>query len=135
MELPFDRAPLGIPFELVEDLARIESLSPETEAVLARRPSDTILNALVNRLPKLRILLTDATARYVTDRGIDHLLRLQQLVTLELGRSALSDSGLLALAELRSLRRLDVRGAVAVTPAAVTRLRAMRPDLDIVEHD
>src|SRR5262249_54752475 len=67
----------------------------------------------------------------VTDAGIPHLLRLTGLKRLNLAGTQITDEGLVALGDLQQLEWVCVN-RTQVTSQGVAKLKAMRPDLEVM---
>ena len=73
----------------------------------------------------------DAWSSGVTDASVDQLLKLTRMRRLEIRGNQLTDDGLLRLAELKSLQRLDVQFGKRITPEGVREFRKIRPDCQV----
>jgi len=107
-------------------LASIHSL--EIVNLSGVRFEDEQLEA-ISELPHLVHLRLDRTQ--VADAGLRHLRGLENLAYLNLFDTAVTDAGLESLRELPRLKRIYV-GRTQITPAGVARLRAERPEMEIV---
>lgn len=118
----------------VNSLADVEALAPHVEGVWTSELTDEMLTRLAERVPGLRVIASDGNSR-VTDAGLKALRGFRQLESLDLEWSAVSDAGLLLIAAMSTLKRVDVRGSEGVTAAGLASLRAARPDLEVEPRD
>jgi hypothetical protein len=110
---------------------QILRLSADVDEVLVRSLTDEKLRDIASAVPGLRRLVTDGNNR-VTDEGLRHLSVMIRLESLDLEWSGISDAGLEAIAAVSTLRWVDVGFCQGVTEAGVSRLRRLRPDLEVV---
>jgi hypothetical protein len=116
---------------VVETLEDIRTLAPDSEGLLVRRLTDIKLGAIVEQVPRLRHLIADGSTT-VTDSGLGVLEGLSRLECLDLEWSGVTDTGLLKIAAMRSLRWVDLGFCRGVSSRGVAELRQLRPDLDVV---
>ena len=113
----------------VESFEAIDALPLDTVGVLASRLNDAGLTRLAARVPGLRYLVTDGSAR-VTDAGLLALGGLLELEMLDLEYAPVTDIGLQAIVGHPKLAWVDL-GGTGVTTAGVAYLRERRPDMEI----
>jgi hypothetical protein len=111
----------------LEKMTELDRLEP----VWLQLPKAPVTNrgvASLKRLKELRGLSLLGTR--VDDDGMQHLLELKNLHTLNLDGCAVTDRALAVLGQIPQLRGLSVIGT-KVTPDGVNKLRKARPDLDL----
>lgn len=84
-------------------------------------------------LEELRVL--DLHDTRITDIGMPELAMFENLLKLDLRRTAITDAGLGELKELESLKYLDLGGCRRITDAGVAELQEFLPRLEINRRD
>jgi hypothetical protein len=98
-----------------------------------RHISDAGLAAIGEMKNVRHLMLVDCP---ITDEGLAHLVKMQQLVYLDLrGNAGITDRGLERLAEKSNWQEIMLGGCRNVTPAAVTRLQAKYPKARIKKDE
>jgi hypothetical protein len=69
---------------------------------------------------------------YLTDKGLEQVVKLPNLEWLHVGKTQVSDAGLKLLAGLKKLKHLEVTHCERVTPAGIDELRKALPGLEVV---
>ena len=84
----------------------------------------------INELTALKEL--DLSSSYLTDDCITELLALKRLEIIGIYRGKITDSGLMRLTRIRSLKKLQVRqGYTNITDAGIRQFKQRRPDVQV----
>ena len=82
------------------------------------------------KIATLRVLDV-SYAPTVGDESMKAVSQMPALEELKLGSAQVTDAGLQALADAKSLKKVTLRGLKKLTPAGIEQLRQARPDLVI----
>ena len=116
----------------VETAEQIRGVPADSEGLFVRRLNDEKLVVIGAQVPRLRHLIADGSTN-VTDAGLSVLAAFPRLECLDLEWSRMTDSGLDLIAAVSSLRWVDLGFCPGVSAQGITKLRRLRPDLEIVD--